>query len=361
MKRPAAAPPSPFALEYTPNVPELLLQLNCSLAISTYQAGKLIFISPKDVERLVQLPRTFAKPMGIGIHGERMVLATREEVIVFRNSPDLALHYPRSPGTYDAFYMPRLTYFTGTVDLHDIDFGADGIYAVNTSFSCVVKVTPDYSFEPIWRPPFISALVSEDRCHLNGLALVDGKPRYVTAFGTGDSVQSWRPSVTESGILMDITTNEYIAMGLKMPHSPRMYKGDLYMLFSATGELVRFDLATGNYEVVHQIDGFVRGLSFHGDYAFIGLSRLRKNSSTFAQLPIADFSDYAGIVIVHVPTGAYVGRVKYQSSVDEIYDVQVLPGKMRPGILNTVRPEHKMGLHLPDATFWANPDAQAGK
>ncbi len=356
MKTTNPSAPAPFTLEYSPNVPELLLQLQCTLAISTYQAGKLIFLSPVDVERLIQLPRTFAKPMGIGVEGDRMVLATKDEVILFRNSPELATHYPRSPGTYDSFYMPRATFYTGMVDLHDIDFGSDGIYAVNTSFSSVVKITPDYSFEPVWTPPFISALVSEDRCHLNGLALENGRPRYVTAFGTGDSFQSWREKVTEAGILMDITNNEMIATGLKMPHSPRMYQGHLYVLFSATGELVRFDLDSGLYEVVYQINGFVRGLAFHGDYAFIGLSRLRKNSSTFAKLPIADYSDYAGVAIVHVPTGAYVGRIKYNASVDEIYDVQVLPGSLRPGIVNTQRPEHKMGLHLPGATFWANPE-----
>ncbi|MEM7039135.1 MAG: DUF4915 domain-containing protein, partial [Bacteroidota bacterium] len=193
---------------------------------------------------------------------------------------------------------------------------------------------------------------------LNGMVLQAGRPKYVTAFGTGDTIQSWRPTVTKTGILMDVDSNEFVAKNLPMPHSPRIFDGKMYMLFSATGELVQLDLNTGKYDVVHKLDGFVRGLARHGDYVFVGLSRLRKNSSTFAQLEIADAANYAGVAVIHLPTGAYVGELRYRASVDEIYDVQVLPGIRRPGIMNTIRPDHKQGLHIPQATYWARPDAQ---
>jgi uncharacterized protein (TIGR03032 family) len=357
MNQPPASPPAPFSLTYSPNIPELLMQLRCSLAISTYQAGKVIFLSSKDEESLVQLPRNFSKAMGIGIEDDKMVVATKDEVIVFRNSPQLATHYPRNPGVYDALYMPRASYHTGLIDIHDIDFGAnDEILAVNTSFSCLAKIDSNYSFTPIWKPPFISKIASEDRCHLNGMVLVDGKPKYVTAFGTGDTMQSWRETVTTGGILMDVESNEIVARDLPMPHSPRKFGGELYVLFSATGELVRVDVQTGKYDVVNRLKGFVRGLAKYGDYVFIGLSRLRKNSSTFAKLKIADEANFGGIAVVHLPTGAYVGEIRYKASVDEIYDVQVLPDMLRPGILNTQREEYKMGLHIPTATFWANPE-----
>ncbi|HHG83331.1 MAG TPA: TIGR03032 family protein [Bacteroidetes bacterium] len=350
-------PPAPFSLSYSPNLPELLSQLGCSLAISTYQAGKVIFISPKGADSLIQLPRNFNKAMGIGLENDKMVVATKDQVIVFRNSPDLAQHYPRNPGTYDALFMPRASFHTGLVDIHDIDFGKDGLIGVNTSFSCLAKIDENYSFTPIWKPPFISRLVSEDRCHLNGMVLVDGKPKYVTAFGTGDTHQSWRETVTTGGILMDVDSNEIVAQGLPMPHSPRIFDGKLYILFSATGEVAQLDVNTGKYDVIRQLKGFVRGLARFGDYLFVGLSRLRKNSSTFAKLKIANEANFGGVAVLHLPTGSLVGELRYQASVDEIYDVQVLPGMLRPGIVNTDREEHKMGLHIPEATFWANPDA----
>jgi uncharacterized protein (TIGR03032 family) len=360
-KQPTAHPP--FTCSFSPNIPELLSQLGCTLAISTYQAGKVVFLSPKPGgEHLVQLPRTFKKAMGIALDGPKMAIATMEEVLVLVNSNELAAHYPRQPHTYDALYMPRATYYTGQIDIHDLDYGTNGdLYAVNTSFSCLIKIDDNYSFTPIWKPPFISKLASEDRCHLNGMALKDGKPKYVTAFSTGDTPQAWREVVTTGGIVMDVSTNEIVARDVPMPHSPRLFDGKLYLLLSATGELVQVDENTGKYEVVYQHKGFVRGLARCGDYAFIGLSRLRKNSSTFAKLQIADVANYAGVAVVHLPTGAFVGEIKYHMSVDEIYDVQVLPGVLRPGILNTDKPEFRMGLSTPDATYWARPSSDSKK
>ena len=356
---PSNQPLPPFSCIYSPNVPELLTQLGCTLAISTYQAGKVIFISPKDEEYLVQLPRTFNKAMGITLHGRKMAIATKDEVVVLANSPELATHYPKNPNTYDGLFMPRATYYTGQIDIHDLDYGSDNsLYAVNTSFSCLIKIDDDYNFRPIWKPPFITSLASEDRCHLNGMAMKDGKPKYVSAFNQGDTFQSWRKVVTTDGIIMDVTTNEVVASNLAMPHSPRLFGDELYLLLSATGELIRLDVNTGKYDVVNQVDGFVRGLARCGDYVFVGLSRLRKNSSTFAKLAIADKALQAGVAIFHLPTGAFIGEIKYQSSVDEIYDVQVIPNMVRPGIMNTMKPDHKLGLTIPESTYWAKTEEE---
>jgi len=346
--------PVPFGCTYTPSVPTLLQQLNCTIAISTYQAGKVIFLSPNVNGKLIQLPRTFEKAMGIALKGDKMAIACKDEVIVFKNSKDLAIHYPNKNNIYDGLFMPRLTYFTGILDVHDLDWAADdSLVGVNTSFSCIIKIDENYSFTPIWKPNFISNLASEDRCHLNGMAMENGKPKYVTAFNNGNTPKSWKDTVTTSGIVMDIESNEIIATDIPMPHSPRMINGDLYMLLSATGEFVKMDVSSGKYEVVIKIGGFVRGLSKIGDYVFIGLSKLRKESSTFSKLDIPEKFNNSGIVVVHLPTGKEVGRIIYQSTVDEIYDVQILPNMIRPNILNTIKPDFKMGLSIPSTTYWA--------
>ena len=237
-------PLGPFSCQYTPQIPELLLQLNCSLAISTYQAGKVVLISPKNQDALVQLPRTFAKPMGIAqdVKKDKLAIATKDEIIVFSNSTDLAYNYPKAPQKYDAMYMPRVTYHTGNLDIHDLSFGNEGkLYAVNTLFSSIISIDDDYNFRPYWKPPFINKLVAEDRCHLNGMAMKDGQPKYATAFNQGNSFQSWRENVTKTGVLFDIESNEVIADNLAMPHSPRIFNGEIYVLLSATGELIRVD------------------------------------------------------------------------------------------------------------------------
>ncbi len=354
MQTAQSTPYPPFSCSYSPNLPELLFQLQCTIALSTFQAGKVIFLSATDGETLVQLPRNFAKPMGIALEGEKMAIACLDEVLVLSNSPQLAAHYPKKPNTYDALFMPRATFHTGQLDVHDLDWGANGqLFAVNTSFSCIIKIDDNFSFTPEWKPPFISQLASEDRCHLNGMTMLDGQPKYITAFSDTDTKQGWRPEVTTGGIVMDVDTNEFVARNVPMPHSPRIFDGELYLLLSATGELVKMDVKTGKYDVVTQLNGFVRGLCKHGDYVFVGLSKLRKSSSTFGKLAIADKALKAGVAVVHLPTGALVGEIHYHTSVDEIYDVQIIPGYMRPGILNTEKPEHKLGLTTPQMTFWA--------
>ena len=346
---------APFSCRYTPQFPQLLQQLNCSIAISTYQAGKVVFISAKDENSLIQLPRNFEKAMGIAedTKTDKIAIACKDEVIVFRNSADLAKFYPKAPNKYDALYLPRNTFHTGAIDIHDLNFGNNGeLYAVNTLFSSIVKIDDDYNFTPYWTPPFIDKIASEDRCHLNGMAMQNGKPKYATAFNNGNTPQSWRDKVTESGIVMDVENNTIIAKGLAMPHTPRIFNDELYVLLSATGELVKVNTEDGSYEVIVQIDGFVRGMSFHKDYLFIGLSKLRKNSSTFGKLPFSEKANEAGIVVVHLPTKSVSGKLTYLTSLDEIYDIHILANKVRPNILNTLTGDYKNGIMIPNTTFW---------
>jgi len=355
-RNPANSSLAPFSCQYSAQIPELLLRLQCTIAVTTYQAGKLVLISPQDADTLVQLPRSFPKPMGIAENPatDQLALACKDEIIVFANSAELAHHYPQAPQKYDALYMPRATYHTGPLDIHDLCFAKDGtLYAVNTLFSCIVSINDRYNFTPFWHPPFIDKLVSEDRCHLNGLALKDGVPKYATAFNEGNKMQSWRENITKTGVVFDLETNETVARGLAMPHTPRWFGDALYVLLSASGELIKIDVNSGKHEVVIKLEGFVRGMDLYKDYLFIGLSKLRKNSSTFGKLDFAEKANEAGIVIVHLPTGSLVGKISYLTSLDEIYDVHILGNKIRPNILNTVKPDHKQGLMIPNSTYWA--------
>lgn len=354
MKQANALPP--FAMSYSPQFPELLMRLNASLAVSTFQAGKLIFISPKDENTLVQLPRNFQKPMGFSFDQSytRMALACKDEIVVFRSSEELAQHYPKNQGTYDALYMPRITYHSGNLDLHDLHFGESGkLFGVNTLFSCIVTFDDDYTFTPYWMPPQITALASEDRCHLNGMAMQNGRPRYATAFNQGDSAHSWRINLLETGVIMDVENNITLATGLSMPHSPKIYNNELYVLQSATGMLSHIDQQTGKVRNVVKLGGFLRGMTLCGEYLFVSRSKLRKNASAFAMLQIPEAENNCAIIAVHLPTASIAGMLTYKTSVDEMYDIHALPGYLRPNILNTFTEDYKAGLTTPHATYWA--------
>ncbi|QHT65830.1 TIGR03032 family protein [Rhodocytophaga rosea] len=343
---------TPFSCTYTPQISELLWQLNCTLAISTYQAGKVILVSAAGPESLVQLPRNFEKAMGMAVEGSRLAIATKEEVIVLANAPALAGSYPPQPHTYDALFVPRATYYCGEIDLHDLAWGSKGLWAVNTRFSCLTLINEHFSFEPVWQPAFISDLTPDDRCHLNGLAMLYNEPDIVTALGRSDEPKGWRENVLEGGIVMHVPTGEILATQLPMPHSPRWYDGKLYMLFSATGELACLDTSSGKYDSIARLPGFARGMARYQDYLFIGLSKIRENASTFRNLPVASQELFSGVAIVQLSTGKTIGFIRYENSVEELYDIQVIPGFRRPGLLNHIRPEHRLALVTPTDAFW---------
>jgi uncharacterized protein (TIGR03032 family) len=346
------APTHPFSCNHTPELPELLASLKISLAISTYQAGKVILIS-SDGESIHMLPRNFDTPMGLTVDGNRMAVATKDEVVTLAHDPSMGSTYPKKPGVYDTLYMPRQTFYTGALSMHDMAFIGSSLWGVNTLFSCLCIIDRQYSFKPAWKPPFITELASEDRCHLNGLAVVEGKPRYVTALGMTNTAQGWRDKKLSGGMLMDVETNEAIFTDLPMPHSPRVFDSSLYMLLSATGEVARVDVEAGSFEVIQKLPGFTRGLARHGDYLFVGLSKLRK-THTFGDLELAGKKDViCGIAVLHLQTGALVGQMEFIRTCEEIYDVQVLPGLIRPGIVGPDSDVRSQGLSTPDASFWA--------
>jgi len=345
---------APFSCQNSPNVPELLNKLGCTLVLSTYQAGKVIFLSAVDDNKLVQLPRTFNKAMGVAIDGDKLAIATKNEVLLTVNSRELAKSYPPKPNTYDALFVPRAKYYTGQVDIHDLHWGENGVlFAVNTSFSCICEINSDYSFQPIWHPTFITEMVSEDRCHLNGLALENGKPKYVSALGTGNSMREWKSGLLEGGVVIDVTKDKILTDKLSMPHSPMIIDDELYLLESAKGTLSKIDRSTGQVERIKDLGCFVRGMAKIGNFLFIGTSKLRQNASVFKDLPIASQSTKAGIKILHLPTLALTAEISYDSSVDEIYDVQILENIKRPNILNTDKDVHQLSLSIPGKTFWA--------
>lgn len=326
--------------------------------LSTYQAGKVILLSATS-KGLIQLPRTFQKPMGMALDGGRLAIATRYEVVVLANAPGLAAHYPNSPGVYDGLYAPRAAYFTGELDLHDMAWGRDGLWAVNTRFSCLCLITEAFSFLPRWKPPYVTDLLPEDRCHLNGMVLLDGAPEYVTALGATDSHGAWRENRLGGGVLIHVPTGQIVLTGLAMPHSPRLFDGRLYFLNSSTGELCLADPAAGKYDVLCRMPGFVRGLARHGDYLFVGLSRVRERH-IFSGMPVAKSETFAGIGIVHLPSASVAGVIRYASSCEEIYDVQVIPGLVRPGIMSHTAEVFRRSLVTPQDTFWADEATEGG-
>jgi len=340
-----------YLIDFDPNVPKILGDLEIVIAISTYQLGKVIFVGSRN-NNIVQVPISFKKPMGIAVDGDRLAVATLDEIHIFKNSSQLAKNFPYSNNSFDKLYLPRAVYFCGETDLHDISFGKGGIWAVNTKFSCLATINVDYSFSPKWKPPFISSLVPEDRCHLNGMAMKDGLPAYVTALSQSDNADGWRENITKSGVLMEVPSGKIILDNLAIPHSPRIYKENIYIVLSASGEVLKFNPKTKESKIIKKIDGFIRGMTIYKNYMFIGLSKVREASKTFSKLPTSTMTKNAGMIILNLENNQIEGRLTYKTKVEEIYDVQLIPNTSIVGLLNSSDEKHKNAISIKGNSFW---------
>jgi len=336
-----------------------IAQLGGSLCVSTYQAGKVAMIG-WDGRRVTLLMRHFDKPLGLRAKGNRLVLATRHDLWMFTNSPLLAHEYfEDQPGRYDGLYLPRATYHTGDLNTHDVAFAGDELLLVASRFSCLARLSYDFSFQPVWKPDFITDLVPEDRCHLNGLAIREGRPRYVTALGTTDAAGAWRAEKATGGVLIDVESDEIMRGGLAMPHSPRWHGGKLWVLNSGTGELLQVDPVSGQNEVVCGLPGYLRGLCFVGPYAVVGLSKIRERH-IFGGLPIQERYDklLCAVAVVDTRSGEQVGLFEYTAGCEELYEVEFLPNVRRPMVLNFDRPAARQAITNPESCFWLRAGAQ---
>jgi uncharacterized protein (TIGR03032 family) len=320
-----------FRSANTPGFAPLLESLSITLLVTTYQAGKLMAVRGRNA-RVSTLLRSFERPMGLALSPGRFALGTRNQVWIFQNAPDIAAQL-ESPG-HDACYLPRLAYFTGDIRGHELAWAGAELWIVNTFFSCLCVPDAAHSFEPRWHPPFLSRCAPGDACHLNGLAVVDERPRYATALGESSEPQGWRENKARGGILLDIDQDSVICRNLSMPHSPRWHDGKLWLLESGAGQLAAIDPKRGHKTTVAQLPGFVRGLAFLGPFAFVGLSRIRE-SAMLSGLPIAASGTelQCGIWVVDLRTGAVAEYMQFQAGVEEIFAVEILHGARFPEIM----------------------------
>lgn len=304
---------------------------NISIAFTSYQSGKLYLLGRNPKGGLMVNEQFFQKAMGLHVHAQTIHLATLFQIVRLENVLDPGQQVNE---TFDACFVPRSAHVTGVLDAHDIGVNRDGgVIFVNTRFNCLAALCDRHSFQPVWKPPFITRIVDEDRCHLNGMAMKDGKPAFVTAVSRSDTIDGWRDRRVDGGIVVDVETGKIVCDGLSMPHSPRYHRGRLWVLNSGTGELGWVALAegggVGEFQPLVFCPGFARGLTFHGKYAFVALSKPRYQR--FEDLPLdgrlkdRDSEPWCGIQIIDLETGSCVQWFRIDGAVAELYDVGVVP------------------------------------
>lgn len=358
--------PLEFSSKYTDNFPSILQKLNISLLLTSYQSARLILVRSKGNE-LETCFKAFPRPTGIYADETRITLGTFTQMLEFKRSSrilgkikdgaldDINLMAGKTLEKEDekrneflearqsqintikqsdALYLPRASLTTGMINTHDIGWGDEGLWVVNSTFSCLSTLSPDHSFVARWKPPFISKLAPEDRCHLNGMAMYKGRPRWVTTFNQFDDRDSWKKGNRHDGTLIDVDSNTVLVEGLIMPHSPRFHKDKLYLCESGTGNVFRYCQETKKLEKMLSVQGFPRGVAFWGPLMFLGVSKIRA-SNTENRVPLVDMYNetYCQVLIINLETDQVIATLRFEGDVTQIYDIAVVPDSSYPELL----------------------------
>lgn len=310
---------------------------------------KLVLVGRDEDGAVALFERTFDKTMGMAqLDSRQLFLGTKYQLWRF---DDMDVPEEHLDDGFDRCFVPREMWTTGNINIHDVAVargpaGPDDcdITFVATRFSCLGKPSEHTSFDPVWTPPFSPQFAPGDRCHLNGLTLDESGPAYVSAVGATNDLERWRFERNGGGLVMHVPTNEVVATGFSMPHSPRLWKGQLYLAHSGAGELVHIDPQSGAVEPVGFAPGFLRGLGFVNDYAIVGSSKPREGD-LYSGLPLDDrlaaesTLPHLGVFIFDLKTGKLAEWLLIEGRYREIFDVVALPGVRRPMAIGLRHPD----------------------
>jgi uncharacterized protein (TIGR03032 family) len=352
-EQPAAKPAAPGAakietqqvqttnIECSRGLADWLVMNNVSLAFTSYQTGQLFLIGTLPDKRISIHQRNFIRAMGLISQPDRVYVASIEAIWRLEN---ILRRHERANQFFDRLFLPRNAQITGDLDVHEMAVDKHGrVIFVNTKYSCLATFNLVHSFKPVWKPKFITQLAPEDRCHLNGLAMIGGTPKYVTAVSQSDLLNGWRERREKGGVIIEIDTDQIVTDDLSMPHSPRVANGNLWVLDSGRGYIARVDEKTGKREQVAFCPGFLRGLAIWNNHAIVTVSLPRdgtfKNLELEQNISARGGTPWCGIQIVDLRTGGIVQWIRLQGFIKELFDVGVIAGSRCPMALGVRTPD----------------------
>jgi uncharacterized protein (TIGR03032 family) len=304
--------------------------IDASIALTGYQTGQLLLLGSQANEVIVD-ESNFDYIMGVHVVNDRFFVSTRSQILQFenigiQNDSDLV---------HDAFFVPRRAHTVGDIDVHEMGIVHTGeLLFINTLFSCLAVTDAIHGFKPVWKPPWISELKPEFRCHINGLCIYDNIPRFITAISNSNEPDGWRGKRQNTGVLVDIFSNEIVLDGLSMPHSPRIHNDRLWFLESGKGNLVSCNLDGSNRENIGSFPGFLRGLKLVGDYAIACTSLGRDDGFVGLELDKAfngtGITPWCGVHVINIKTGEMIAWAKCEGPLREFFGVDILSGIRTP-------------------------------
>jgi uncharacterized protein (TIGR03032 family) len=319
-------PPGKSLVELSPGFVSWMIRYRVSLACTASNLGHLLLIGSRSNGTLGFSRAQFSGARRIAAFSHRIYLADRTSIWRLENtlrSREIVANQ------YDRLFVPRNAQITNDIGAHELVVEPSGrIIVVATKYSCLATLSATHAFKPLWKPAFVSKLAPEDRCHLNGVGMADGRPRYVTACSTADIVDGWRDHRANGGVLIDLATDRVLTNGLSMPHSPRAHRGSVWCLNSGSGHLCQIDPQDGRRENVAFCPGFLRGLAFVEHFAIITLSLPRhgrfQGLELDDQLARRKAKPWCGVIIIDIRNGDVVEWLRLGAEFSELFDVAVV-------------------------------------
>lgn len=312
-----------------------------SLAFSAYQSSRLFLVGLMPDGTVSVHQQLFQRAMGLAWEPNRLYISSLMQIWRLEN---LLVAGQLADERFDVQLMPRQTFITGAIDVHEMAIDEKGrLIFVATDLSCLGVLDPVHSFQPIWKPPFISRIERGDRCHMNGLGMVDGRPKYVTCVSQTDVESGWHGRPLPRGVIVDVETDRIVTDQLSMPHSPRVGPdGRLYAVDSGRGFLVQVDPGTGDLTDIVFCPGFLRGLEIIGKHAVVTVSKPRYG--TFEGLPIGEEMDRRGlkpmcaVMIIDLTSREIVEWLTLEGYVKELFTIVMMPGIKCPSSIGPTDP-----------------------
>lgn len=328
--------------DYSRYLPNWLNENKCNIAISSYNSHFIFTIGLDDKDQPFLYCKSAPRAMGICYKNNELIASSLGNITTYTNRGELK---DNVYGIFDKNFVPNTTIHRQDVDIHDICKTDDGeIYYISAMFSCICKPSKDNkTFEVYWKPPWISKLAAEDRCHLNGLCCIDGKPRFVSSICQGDIVKTWQEkSRVKQGIIYDLENEEIYCEGLSHPHSPRWYNNKLWLLNSGTGYFGHVEDKKFVEKVF--IPGFIRGLAFHNNFAVVTTS-LDRHNKDFEEYELGDNLEKkgtkgkCGIWIINMESFDIIHNFEFKGDVRELYDTVIIPECRRVRVMDVNDPK----------------------
>jgi len=348
---------SDVQIVHKPSLPGWMKDNNCTFVITSYKSHTLIFLGVRN-DTIYTYTMMQERPTGIAIKDDKLYVSNIGNIVTYVNRG--AIETPLN-GMFDTNYCVKNINVSAHIDVHDIcvsddcqsNKSSETLFYCSTGLNSICTPSDKYTCNIYWTPPWIKLNdkgnpPNEDRCHLNGLCCLDGKPKYVTAVCMRDYLGAWQEHMNE-GVVYDVVENKVVCDKLIMPHSPRVYKNKIWILESGSGYFGYID--GGKFIKKTFLPGFLRGLDFIGNFAVICTS-LDRHDHAFRDTPVsrklkADGRDSkCGIWVIDLENFEIESYLHF-SDIKELYDVRIIPNSQTPRVLGMTDSITWKNIYLP--------------